>query len=74
MKKRKGGREGGRERALKQHSQRLPPNRATKSVHQGICRAKQAIVKKKVLGHSYLEPKYTGTQLFRAKKYWGTAI
>ena len=49
-------------------SQRLLPNRARKSVHQGTCRAKQAIVKK-VLGHSYLEQKNTGAQLFRVKTY-----
>ena len=27
-----------------------------------------------MLGHSYLVAKNTGVQLFRAKKYWGTAI
>ena len=59
-----GGREKGRVKAI--FSQRLPPNRARNSVHQATCRAKKAIAEK-VLGHSYLVPKNTGAQLFRAK-------
>ena len=75
----KKGREGGREgegwagRSIKAIlSQRLPPNRARKSVHQGTCRATQAIVKKSTRAQLF-EQKNTGTQLFRAK-HTGTQL